>query len=237
MLQPFQWIAGVSRFITQRAGAYLVPPHPRLHTVYNPVLFPSAPAPDPPNDAAKCRLLFIGRLCREKGIDLLLEAFSCLDPSMELTILGLHGPLKSQVVDAARNNPRIHLLPPVGHEAISAYYYRHDILCLPSLVEESFGLAVAEARTHGRTIVTTRQGGLPEVVEGYPKAITIDVKHQNRRQIVQDLADAIRRALPLRTIALDPRQEDLQFGDMRIVRCVDHYEALYRGDAKPAAEP
>lgn len=229
-LRDFRWIAGVSQFITRAAGDYLAVPPERLHTVYNPVLFPREPAPAA-SPSPHCRLLFIGRLCKEKGIDLLLDAFTLLDASAELTILGLHGPLKDHVVRAARNHPRIRLVPAVEHQAISAFYYAHDILCLPSLCEEAFGLAVAEARTHGRAIVTTRQGGLPEVVAGYPKAVTIEVKHQTRAQIVRALADAINRARTLCAAPVDAAGENRVFGDMPVERCVEKYEALYRGES------
>ena len=223
----FAWVAGVSDFITRGAASYSG--IAGFRTVYNPVLFPAGGRPALEGDRSKLRLLFIGRLCREKGIDLLLEAFTKLDPGYELTILGLHGPLKSMVEAAARGNPRIRLAPAVGHDRISDYYFGHDILCLPSLCEESFGLAVAEGRTHGCAIVTTRQGGLPEVVAGYPKAVTIQVKGLARSEIVTELTKALRHAAALRAMPLDPLEEERTFGNMRLDRCLSLYEDCYNG--------
>jgi glycosyltransferase involved in cell wall biosynthesis len=48
-------------------------------------------------------------------------------------------------------------------EQISALYYEHDIVCVPSL-QEGLGLVNAEALAHGTAVVSTNTGGIPEVL-------------------------------------------------------------------------
>jgi glycosyltransferase involved in cell wall biosynthesis len=52
-----------------------------------------------------------------------------------------------------------------GFESKSEIYKNTDILCVPSLWDESFGLVCIEAMSRKIPVVATRVGGLPEVVE------------------------------------------------------------------------
>ena len=110
-------------------------------------------------------VLYVGRLAREKGIGLLIEAFLSLDPSLRdrwtLRIVGPHDiaqggdgadHLAALQRLAAPLGDRCEFAAPVFDEAVLAREYRKAaIFVYPSLAErgESFGLAPLEAMAGG----------------------------------------------------------------------------------------
>ena len=61
-----------------------------------------------------------------------------------------------------------------------------DVAVIPSVWDEPFGLTVAEAQAMGKPIITTRRGGIPEVVSE-ENAILLDTGDH----FIEDLAAAI----------------------------------------------
>jgi spore coat protein SA len=56
------------------------------------------------------------------------------------------------------------MVPFVPHEEISAWYALADLLAVPSLRREAFGLVNLEAMASGVPVVASRVGGIQEVV-------------------------------------------------------------------------
>jgi len=114
-------------------------------------------------------VLFAGRLSREKGVHILLEAMpSVLDarPSAVLEVAG-DGPCRPDLERRSRRLGISHsvrflgaLSPPELHQALSGA----RMVVLPTLWMENCPVSVLEAMAHGRPVVATRIGGLPELV-------------------------------------------------------------------------
>lgn len=100
-------------------------------------------------EAAPPQVLFAGRLSAEKGILDLLAASDGLD----LVVVG-DGPLKPQVPQALGMLPR---------EELYARLARAAVVVFPSR-REGFPVTCAEAMAHGRAVVATAVGGLPDMV-------------------------------------------------------------------------
>jgi len=113
-------------------------------------------------------VLFVGRLVREKGVDVLLEAFASIaasDPLAELTFVGT-GPSESRLREKALNmdlGTRVHFAGNVPHPRVSAYLAAADLFALPSYAE-GFPMALAEAMAAGLPVVCTPVGSINEVV-------------------------------------------------------------------------
>jgi len=172
-------VAGVSDFITDRCRAFAgdgtVESDAKFTTLYQPVedYFLQPPA-RPVATEGPAKVLFYGRLSAEKGIDLLLAAWRKLQPNATLSILGMDGPLRTEVERATGDD--IHLLNHVAHVDVPKLISQHDIVVCPSRVEESLCRTALEARLLERVVVASQSGAIPEVVSGYPLAHSTEIR-------------------------------------------------------------
>lgn len=118
-------------------------------------------------------LLFTGRLSREKGLDILLDAISKLKKDRyKLFIVGsiMHGSnqtneylkLIKKKINSISNN--VIFTGYIKHSALPDYYNAADVVVLPSMWEEPAGLTMIEALACGASVITTQSGGIPEYV-------------------------------------------------------------------------
>jgi glycosyltransferase involved in cell wall biosynthesis len=129
--------------------------------VIRPNSVPDPGAPAPPGSG----LLFVGRLSREKGLPLLLDAWERSGaPFGTLTIVG-DGPERSRVEAAARTpGSRVEFLGPLNRAAVDDVVRTSAAVVVPSTAPEALSLVVLEALAHGRPVLAARTGGLPSVV-------------------------------------------------------------------------
>lgn len=148
----------------------------RIRIIGNPIDWSLLAAPRPPSAPnAPLVLGFVGRIHREKGLDLLIAALAELRrrPGLPAWRLLLCGPVDverggsgaayaaelKQALAAALPAGEFELRPPVFAEGGLAEVYRSlDIFCYPSLAihGETFGVAVAEAMAAGAVPVVSR---------------------------------------------------------------------------------
>lgn len=112
-------------------------------------------------------VLSAGRLSKEKGIDILLEAFANLSSSdkvFKLIIAG-DGPLRSELQNLANNlgiHERVNFAGYVND--VSTYYAAADVFVMSSHTEGS-PMALMEAMSWGLPVVATEVGGIPDIVQ------------------------------------------------------------------------
>jgi glycosyltransferase involved in cell wall biosynthesis len=113
------------------------------------------------------RVLFFGRLAREKGIGDAIAALARLArQGRDFTLRVIGSGAVEHVRALARSHgiaERIELLPHQGEAALCAELERAHLALLPSH-SESFGLAIAEAQAAGLPVVAYAAGSVPEVV-------------------------------------------------------------------------
>ncbi len=111
-------------------------------------------------------LLFVGRLARQKGVDVLLEALAQLrDLPWRLTIAG-DGPERAPLAQQAAQlglAERVHFHGWVQREELPALYRASDIFVFPSH-DEGMPNVVLEAMASALAIVATRVPGNDELV-------------------------------------------------------------------------
>lgn len=117
-----------------------------------------------------CRLLYVGRLERLKGVDILLRAVASIEDMdcVELTVVGgaENSPERARLRDLACElgvADRVEFIGSVDQSLLPVYYGAADICVLPSYYE-SFGLAALEAAACGKPVVASHVGGLPSIV-------------------------------------------------------------------------
>lgn len=114
-------------------------------------------------------VVFLGRLTRVKGVDLLVEAVAKAAENgtvITASIIGT-GPeeaaLKSQA-KAAGVDEQIVFTGPLRGEALAQVLSRHRIAVVPSRWEEPFGIVALEALASGCVVAVADSGALPEVI-------------------------------------------------------------------------
>ena len=147
---------------------------PQAHTavIYNAVNVKAfTPHPSRLEDLITAyRVLFVGRLAKEKGIDDLLEAIAQtrkLIPQIRLTLVG-SGLWKPELEHLADTLHIADITKFVGFQNdIPQWIKQCDILVLPSVRRETFGLVIIEALATDKPVIATITGGLTEIVDRY----------------------------------------------------------------------
>jgi len=124
---------------------------------------PSPLSADPP------RVLCIGRLIREKGFDVALDAFARVRgrfPNAILTIAGegLERPALERQAQALGLGKSVDFAGWVEPGAVYELISRSSVMLVPSRWREPFGIVAIEAALMARPVIAARTGGLAEVV-------------------------------------------------------------------------
>jgi phosphatidylinositol alpha-mannosyltransferase len=123
-------------------------------------------------------VLFVGRLERRKGADLLVRAMSSVQrrlPEARLVLVG-EGPERSALERLARELAVDATFEGrVTEEELPAYYRAADVVCSPARGGESFGVVLLEAMAAGRPLVATRIDGYAELLNDAACATLVDV--------------------------------------------------------------
>ncbi|MDD1767137.1 MAG: glycosyltransferase family 4 protein [Methanomassiliicoccales archaeon] len=152
----FKRIACVSKFVMDDLASRGFP-REKLAAVPNGVELP------PSSQREEDFILFVGRLVRTKGLDYLLEAMTKLDT--RLVICGA-GPEMERLKKRTKGlgvSERVDFKGRVTEEVKQDMLSSCKVFVFPS-IWESYGIAAAEAMSHGKPVVATSIGGLPEVV-------------------------------------------------------------------------
>lgn len=138
---------------------------------------------DIPED--KIKILFAGRLVREKGIFDLLKAFSAVlktSQNIELLIVG-SGPEDMRMEIAwllamLKIGDKVKFLGSIRYADMPQIHNLADIFCLPSIETktwaEQFGYSMVEAMACGKPVVSTWTGSIPEVVKHRVTGILVE---------------------------------------------------------------
>ncbi len=120
------------------------------------------------------KILLIGRINSWKGQLLLLKAIKRLkqegNSAFKATILGDVFENQQHYKDTLVNYIKEHQLEEVVEiksfsKNVISYYQNTDIVVIPSIQPEPFGLVAVEAMSHKKTIIASAHGGLTEIVE------------------------------------------------------------------------
>jgi glycosyltransferase involved in cell wall biosynthesis len=145
---------------------------PRLEVIPNGVDAPAQVVPAP----AAGRVLFLGRLSPEKGLDRLLPALAKL-PSATLDLVGPDtGGLGESLRAQARSlgiEARVNLRGACAPEDVWSVLGAADVLVLPS-ASENFGNVVVEAMAAARPVVATRGVGAASALSASAAGLVVD---------------------------------------------------------------
>lgn len=123
-------------------------------------------------------ILFSGRIDADKGVLELVRAFRRLEKEnrgVKLLIVGSHwfseesgqelAPYEKQVIAAGRGSKNIIFTGYVHPAEMPGVYSAADIVAVPSVFEEPFGVVALEAMASRNAIISTLSGGLAEILD------------------------------------------------------------------------
>jgi glycosyltransferase involved in cell wall biosynthesis len=123
------------------------------------------------------RLLYVGRVHRDKGIDIAVAGLAELPAEATLTIAGAGddrymADLRRQVA-ALGLEQRVLFVGPTPPEGLPALYAGADVVLFPIRWEEPWGLVPLEAMGIGRPVVATARGGAASYLRDEENALLI----------------------------------------------------------------
>jgi D-inositol-3-phosphate glycosyltransferase len=176
-------------------------------------------------------ILFVGRIQRLKGLDVLFRAFERLgDVEAQLLVIGGQPGTTLETREISRLQhlatrlgiaERTRFVGAVPHETLPLYYSAADVTAMPSSYE-SFGLVAVESLACGTPVVATRVGGLTSIVRDGETGLLVpwrdaDLFAERLRTLLRD------RRLRAK-LARNARESVLGYGWDRIA---DEHVALY----------
>jgi len=122
-------------------------------------------------DNGKLKVLFIGRIIKEKGIADLLRAISFVteisNNCVELVCIGPDYGFMTEALNIIKNlnlEKVVHLLGPLPEDQKLLYLNWCDVLVLPSYYE-AFGIPIVEAMAHGKPVIATKTIGALSLIK------------------------------------------------------------------------
>jgi glycosyltransferase involved in cell wall biosynthesis len=165
-----------SAYYADFMAGYLSLPRERIHVVYPGLNLAGHGGPRPPGNGRPPTIGYFARICPEKGLHVLVEAFRLMRrtpgaPPARLRVSGWLGKsnhgylagLKKQLEAAGLLGDFEHVECP-GHDDKVRFLQGLDVLSVPTTYREPKGLYVLEALANGVPVVQPRHGSFPELV-------------------------------------------------------------------------
>ena len=146
----------------------------------------------------KKEVIFVGRLVFEKGLDLYIDVVSAaakIFPDWNFRLIGSYRLGDNDNTNSYAYNA-IKKFKKIGDQAKFHGFKTHNfvqkkmqdasIIIIPSLWEEPFGLVAAEAMSNGISIIASKVGGIPEIVQNNGVLIK-DINSTKLENILIDL--------------------------------------------------
>lgn len=134
-------------------------------------------------------IIFVGRLTRDKGVHLLVEAISRLELDVKCLIIG-DGIEKNKLEELSISlgiDDKIEFLGIKRN--IPEWFQKADLFVHPAIWEEGFGITIVEAMASGLPCITFNKGAIPEIIEDSISGFIV------KEDTVDKLANEINKAI------------------------------------------
>ena len=120
----------------------------------------------------------VRRLVPRMGLDVLVEAWAKVEPSLGSAVLVIvgDGPERNRLrslADRSGAGTSVRLIGSVDEETLVECYRAADVSVVPTVALEGFGLVVLESLACGTPCVVTDAGGLPEAVQALDPSVVV----------------------------------------------------------------
>ena len=183
-------IIAISESVKQSLVSYLNVNEDKIKVIHNGVPLPAAASRS--TDKNTVRLVYVGRLIKEKGVHVTLEALSELadEFSFEFRIVG-DGVQRQALERLAAEKGIAERVSFVGvSREVTRHLSESDIFIHMPVWEEGFGITVIEAMAAGCLCVCAAKGGIPEIITNDQDGCLV------YQDTAEALADTLRRVIP-----------------------------------------
>jgi glycosyltransferase involved in cell wall biosynthesis len=121
----------------------------------------------PPVDLGFPYVLSIGRLVPQKGFDVLLRAWAAIDHDDVRLVIAGEGPERDTLARLTRDlgvDSSVRFFGPATRAAVPGLFAGSKVVVVPSRADEGLPLVSIEAMASGRPLISTRSGGIAEVI-------------------------------------------------------------------------
>lgn len=123
------------------------------------------PAPEYSSNADGKRLLYLGRLAIEKGVDVLIKALKLTDDELDIAGTGPEEENLKQLVKKLDLENRVIFHGQLIGENLEKLKREAKAIILPSIWAENMPLVLLESLAYGKLIIVSDTGGTPELIE------------------------------------------------------------------------
>ena len=162
----------------------------KIAVVYNGVDTDRFSASEFRTDHPRMELIYVGRLIPVKGVHLLLEALSLLEPEVccHVSIVGF-GPEYEPLVQKAEMLQLGGIVDFLGKRMdVPALLQKADYFVHPAIWQEGFGITLVEAMAAGKPCIAFRGGAIPEIIDDGVDGFHVEMAS------VEAMAETIRKA-------------------------------------------
>lgn len=175
----------------------------------------------------------VARLSTDKGIDVLIKAFSSLNKKISDTRLivvgtGVEELNLKKLSNDLKLQDKIIFLEEVSREEMSKFYNCLDVFVLASTKQDPFGLVVAEAMACKKPVIVTDVCGIADSMDNCENGLIVEA--DNSQQIYEALLKILSDNSLTKKLGL--AGYELFKNSFSLERMVDEYELLIKGQSE-----
>ena len=153
-------------------------------------------------------ILYVGKLERHKGVQILINAFKKVDnTNVCLHIIG-SGNYSSDIKKLASEDQRIHFYGQLPNEEVQEFYKKVDITVVPSICYENSPVVIYESLKKGIPVIGSNIGGIPELIKNNSNGFLFEAGDtEHLALIIKDVATNSSKRIILRNNAAESVKE------------------------------
>lgn len=145
-------------------------------------------------------ILYIGRLVKEKGIEIIIQLARNLPSNFRIVVAGAGG-MEPELKREAKKNQKLVFLGKVPESQLPELYNLADIFLMPVLHQEGLGRVILESVSCGTPIVASKKGGIVDVLSKEAGFLVDPPTRNNFKKLIMKLASNPKRLEKLRASA------------------------------------
>jgi glycosyltransferase involved in cell wall biosynthesis len=176
-------------------------------------------------------LLYVGRLSKEKGVDVLLRAIKIIKESVHDIVVDIvgDGPEKNMLINLSDDlylNDNVRFIGSIPHNKIGDFYKQCTALIVPSVWGEPFGLVGIEAISIGRPVIASNVGGISEWLDDEKTGYLVEPGNSN--QIAEKVIKLFSHKRLLEQMGKNERKKVEQFSiEIHVKKLEKIYQKMY----------